>query len=175
MLMKASRENREVGGHNLKMAEFLSDLKTMIQASLTTSMNKLAKIKGVDLMTISRAVKVDLGMKSYIRRHQQLLTMTIKVTRITKEAKLLNWLHHDSGTVCIFSDKKMWTVDQVRNARNDRFLAFCVDEIPPIHATKHVGSVMLLDVIASDGKRMLPFWFEVGLKIMTDIYEGRSR
>ena len=61
--------------------------------------------------------------------------------------------------------KKNWTVDQTRNARNDRFLAYHVENVPPINATKHPASAMMLGVVASDGKRMPPFWFPKGLRV----------
>ncbi|QQP41889.1 Uncharacterized protein FKW44_016387 [Caligus rogercresseyi] len=42
-------------------------------------------------------------------------------------------MKHNGSTVRIFSDKKLWTVDQVRNSRNDRYLAYCIEEPPPPH------------------------------------------
>lgn len=53
-----------------------------------------------------------------------------------------------------------------------RFLAYCVDEVPPINSSKHPASAMMLGVVASDGKRMPPFWFPNGLKIGAKEYLG---
>ncbi len=50
----------------------------------------------------------------------------------------------------------MWTMDQYRNSRNDRYLAYSISEVTPIIWTKHPASVMMLGVVASDGRRMPP-------------------
>lgn len=64
----------------------------------------------------------------------------------------------------------MWTVDRARNAKNDRWLAYQVEDVPPIMKTKHPASAMMLGVVASNGARMPPFWFAKGLKIDTEVY-----
>lgn len=63
-------------------------------------------------------------------------------------------MKHHPSTICIFSDKKTWTVNQTRNSRNDQYLASCVEEVPPINTTKHLASVMMLGDVGSDGQRM---------------------
>ncbi len=64
-----------------------------------------------------------------------------------------------ASTVQIFSDKKLWTVDQARNIPNDRLLATGIDNVPLILCQKHPASAMMLGVISSDGNRVPPFWF----------------
>ena len=60
----------------------------------------------------------------------------IKITQFHGR-KLLGWLKKADGSIVrIFSDKKLWTVDRKRNARNDRWLAYHVEEVPPINCTK---------------------------------------
>ena len=44
------------------------------------------------------------------------------------------------------------------------------DEALPIMRTKHPASVMMLGVVGSDGQKMPPYFFKVGLKINTDVY-----
>ncbi|QQP55790.1 Uncharacterized protein FKW44_000237 [Caligus rogercresseyi] len=119
------------GGHNKKRtAEFLADLSDTIEASPTTSTRKQAKNLGVSKDTIRNAVQ-DLGLVSYVRIRRQLLSDASKETRVIKGKKLLTWMNHNGSTVRIFSDKKLWTVDQVRNSKNDRYLAYCIEEVPP--------------------------------------------
>ena len=159
------------GGHNRKRTEeFLADLSNTIEADPSTSMRKLAKKAGVSEGTIRNSV-VDLELTSYVRRRRQLLTKTTKKTRVAKGKKLLARCKKEGpSTVRIFSDKKLWTVDQARNARNDRWLAYHVEDVPPINVTKHPASAMMLGVVSSDGKRMPPYWFPKGLKIGTVEY-----
>ncbi len=64
----------------------------------------------------------------------------------------------------------MRTVDQVRNSRNDRFLAFSMEIAPLIHSQKHSVLAMILGMVALDRCRMRPFWYKKGLKINTADY-----
>ncbi len=158
------------GGHNRKRTEeFLTGVAAEIEASPTTSMRKLAKELNVSEGLIRKAVK-DLGAFSYVRRRRQLLTENSKRLRVERGKKLITWLKHNGSTVRVFSDKKNWTVDQSRNARNDRYLAYHVEDVPSINATKHPASAMMLGVVASDGKRMPPYWFPKGLRVGTEEY-----
>ncbi len=158
------------GGHNKKKTEtFMMGVACEIEASPTTSKRAMAKDLGVSEKTIRTVVK-ELGAFSYVRRRRQLLTEQTKKSRVAKGKLLLWWLRKNPSTVKIFSDKKMFVVDQARNARNDRYLAYCVDEVPPINQTKHPQGVMMLGVVASDGKRMPPHFFPAGLKINTEVY-----
>ncbi len=49
-------------------------------------------------------------------------------------------------------------------------LVYCVDSMPPIMMTKHPVGAMMLGVVSSDGKQMLPYWFPEGLKINMQTY-----
>jgi len=159
------------GGHNKKRTEeFLTGLACEIEASPTTSIRKLAKELNVSRTTISKAVK-NLGAYSYVRRRRQLLSEKTKQARVKKGKLLLWWLKKNRlDTVKIFSDKKLFTVDQSRNSRNDRYLAYHIEDVHPINQTKHPASVMVLGVVASDGSRMPPYFFPKGLKITTEVY-----
>ncbi|QQP55895.1 Transposable element tcb2 transposase [Caligus rogercresseyi] len=124
-------------------------------------MRKQAKNLGVSKDTIRNAVQ-DLGLVSYVRRRRQLLSDASKETRVIKGKKLLTWMKHNGSTVRIFSDKKLWTVDQVRNSRNDRYLAYCIEEVPPINTTKHPASAMMLEWSARMGTGCLHSGFPRG-------------
>ena len=95
-----------------------------------TSMRALAKERDVSDSTVRLAV-ADLGLKSYVRRERQLLTTVGKEKRFRKGKALLSWLKGHGGVVKIFTDEKNWTVDQARNARNDRFLTTSPANVPP--------------------------------------------
>ncbi|QQP37282.1 Putative transposable element [Caligus rogercresseyi] len=124
------------GGHNRKVDEdFLMGLMAEIEAD--------PQVFEVSEWTIRKAVS-KLGLR-------QLLSNSAKNSRVDRGKKLLSWLKKKP------SSTKNWTVDQSRNARNDRFLAYAVEE--------HPASSMMLGVVASDGKRMPPFWFPQGLRV----------
>ena len=75
----------------------------------------------------------------------------------------------------LHSDKKMFTVDQAYNRRNDRVVVDKDAEVTPVMTTKHPQGVMMLGVIGSDGKKMPPHFFPCGLKINTQVYLGVLR
>ena len=50
------------------------------------------------------------------------------------------------------------------NRQNDRYLAKSKDEVKGIVRTKHPAQIIVLGVIASDGKKMPPYFFEPGEK-----------
>ncbi|QQP40579.1 Putative transposable element [Caligus rogercresseyi] len=72
-----------------------------------------------------------------------------------------------AGRVIVFSDEKTWTVDPVRNRRNDRYLTFGeVDEdVRTMSTTKHPASVMSLGFVASNGKAMPLIWFPTDYRL----------
>ncbi len=145
--------------------DFLLHLAVEIEADPTRSMRKMSKDLSVSEFTIRKAVG-QLGLHSYVRRRRQLLSKSTNNIRVERGKKIINWLKKKpSSVVLVFSDKKNWMVDQSRNARNDRYLAFSRDEVPAINQTKHPASAMMLGVVASDGKRMPPFWFTHGLRV----------
>ena len=64
----------------------------------------------------------------------------------------------------------MWTIEQAPNRQNNRYLASCAGDVPAIQKQKYPKSAMMLGVVASDGARMPPFWFEKGLKVNSAVY-----
>jgi len=159
------------------MPNFLERLKELIDEDPTKFLRNLADL-GCSQTMIVTAVG-DLGTKSYVCQCRQLLTSATKVKRVEKSKKLTMWLKHHGSTVQIFSDKKIWRVDQARNSLNDRYLAYGVDEVPPINTTKFPASAMMLDVVASDGKRTPPIWFPastwVGKKEYLEVMESKVK
>eukprot|EP00095_Tigriopus_kingsejongensis_P010943 maker-scaffold234_size243041-snap-gene-1.28 protein:Tk10943 transcript:maker-scaffold234_size243041-snap-gene-1.28-mRNA-1 annotation:"hypothetical protein EAG_00300" len=90
--------------------------------------------------------------------------------RLERCQKILGFLKRHGSTVKIISDKKIFTVDQVYNRRNDRFIAGSPEEVKGVFRTKHPAQVMVMGVLASDGKKMPPNCFRVGEKIGANEY-----
>ena len=159
------------GGHNKKRTEaFINSLKAKINADPTISMRRHSRDLNVSTGTIRKAVHDDLGLKSFVRVPRHLLTATMKERRLERCKKILVDLKHNGSRIKIFSDKKIFTVDQVFNRRNDRYLAESTDQVKGVFRTKHPQQVMVLGVIGSDGQKMPPYFFNAGEKIGTDTY-----
>jgi inhibitor of nuclear factor kappa-B kinase subunit alpha len=116
------------------------------------------------------AINKDLSLKSFTRVPRHLLTEVMKQKRLERCKKLRQYLRKNQSIVKIFSDKKIFTVDQVTNRRNDRFIAETPDEVKGVYRTKHPAQVMVLGVLGSDGQKMPPYFFKAGEKIGTEAY-----
>jgi transposase len=159
------------GGQNKKRDEaFLDTLESSINTDPTKSIRRHAWELAVAPSTILLAVNHDLGLHSYVRTLRHLLTTSLKEKRLDRCKKLVNYLRRHGSIVKICSDKKIFTVDQVYNRRNDRYLAESIEEVKGVYRTKHPAQVMVLGVLASDGKRMPPYFFGANEKVDTDVY-----
>ena len=109
---------------------FLEDLLTRITNNPKVSLRQHARELEVSLDTIQQAV-AELGFKSFVRRKVQLITESARDRRLARAKKLLSWMKSSRAvsTVRIFSDKKIFTVDQFHNRHNDRWLAVNKDDV----------------------------------------------
>ena len=159
------------GGNGKKRDEaFLEGLQQSVDQDPTKSIRRLATELGTSKDTVHRAISSDLGLKSFARTPRHLLTNTMKKRRLERCKKVLCYLKSHGSTVKIFSDKKIFTVDQVYNRRNDRFIAKSIEEVKGIYRTKHPAQIMVLGVVASDGRKMPPYFFPPGEKVGADEY-----
>ena len=74
----------------------------------------------------------------------------------------MTWISHELTVKIV--------LDQVVNRRNDRYLAWSVEEVQGIYRTKHPAQVMVLGVVALDGKEMDPYFFKPDDKINARCY-----
>ena len=157
-------------GQTKRTNKFLRDLEAKIAQDPTKSMRRLASELKVAPGTVRRAVKSDLGLKSYARTPRHLLTEAMKTRRLERCRKVRSFLKKSVRTVIIFSDEKIFTVDAVVNRRNDRYLAESLADVKGTYRTKHPAQVMMLGVVASDGKKMPPYFFKPGERVNADAY-----
>ena len=160
------------GGASKKRTEaFLANFKSKIKADSHVSMRRHACDLGVAPSTIHKAIHDNLKCKSYVRTMRHLLTDEMKAKKVKRSKKILNYLRSHGSTIKIFSDKEIFTMDQVYNRRNDRAIEESSDKVKGIYRTKHPWQVMVLGVLASDGKKMPPYFFKDGEKIgMAEYY-----
>ena len=99
---KVQRSRHSPRSDRKRTKTFLAGLKRTLKSDPSQPMSKLAQKRSVSRSTISRAVKEDLGMKSYVRRVRNLLTTRSKALRAERCPKLLNHLKHKGGTCPCF-------------------------------------------------------------------------
>ncbi|QQP39315.1 Transposable element tcb2 transposase [Caligus rogercresseyi] len=150
--------------------KFLAGLRKSINAFPTKSMSALAKDRSVHRSTIFRAIKHDLGYKSYVMKVRHLLTDKMKATREARCRKILSSLKNTGGHLRFFCDEKIFTLDKKRNRQNDRWICREASEVPMVFRTKNPAAVMVLGVISSEGHVMPPHFFEPKQKVNQEVY-----
>lgn len=160
---------REAPVNKIRSSRFNGRVKRRVERDPTSSMRKIAKEMKVDEKTIRTVVK-DLGKKSFVRPPRQLITEKTRIKRLERARAMLNRMKKGGSTVTIFSDKKIFTVDQAYNRRNNRVILDQGEAPTPVNRTKHPASVMVLGVVASNGKKCPPIFIESGVRITADIY-----
>ena len=119
-------------------------------------------------MTISKAVRKDLKMKSYCRQRHCILTAKSKAIRIERNPLLLNHLKNCGGDVRIFVDEKIFIVGKKKtNCRNSWVIAKSHKELPAMMESKHPTSVMVFSAVVSNGRIMPPHFIKAGTKTNT--------
>jgi inhibitor of nuclear factor kappa-B kinase subunit alpha len=167
---RVDRKKRETPSHQILTKKFLAKLSKAVEKEPTLSIRRHAKKLKVSATTVRNGLK-KVGKQSVVRPPVPLLTERLKELRLERSKRLLSWLKkHDSATVKIFSDKKVFTVDQAYNRRNDRYIVDRGTPAVPVNKTKHPASVMVLGVICSDGRKPPPIFIPEGLKVNTEAY-----
>ncbi len=148
--------------------------KGRIKRNLVCTIRGMAKAMSLTLSTVDRIVHEDLGMKSRARRKKHLINNTTKAKRLTRSKVLLQ--HLKAGTLPIlFSDKKLFCIDWVSNSRTDWYITDkkpedVPDNIKFTFKTKHTASVMVLAVMASNGKKCPAIFIRNNEKINAAVY-----
>jgi hypothetical protein len=167
---ESKRKAHKKRSDSKRTPRFLMGLKRSIAKNPATPITVLAKKRSVDRMTVSKAIKNDLNLKSYKFTKRHILTSAMKVRRLENGTKLLSNLKSNGNRIVFFSDEKNWTVDRAYNTQNDRFLAEDKVKVPHIYRTKFPASIMTLGVIGSNGKVMPPIFFEPKERVGADKY-----
>jgi transposase len=130
----------------------------------------VAKDMGLARTTMQLILKKDLGMTAYKKQKVHGLTEIQKKARVVKCRNILNW--HD-GDEIIFSDEKMFLLQDSHNQQNDRVYAKRLTDVPSnklaVERYQNVSRVMVWGAISKRGKLPLLF-IEKGVKVDTNYY-----
>lgn len=165
-------EHKPCGPHKAKKRTktFLAGLKRSIKANPAVSIRAHAARRGVSRKTMSKAIKEDLGLKSYVRGRRHLLTEKMKAVRLERSQKLRRICKVNPGVVRLFSDESIFTVDGAYNPQNDRWLSEQRSGIPHVMKTKNPAKIMVFGLITSDGKVMPAHIFPPGTTVNSTVY-----
>ena len=101
----------------------IQKVKSRMNRKKKVSIRKLANELDISNMSVVRILKQDLGYRSYKKRVEPALTDLQK----TKRLKFANWVRHnfrkEDTLKILFTDEKMFDIDGIYNAQNDRIWA----------------------------------------------------
>lgn len=154
----------------IRTEEFIEGIWSLRCSNPGMPMKQMAKHVEVSETTTRRAVREDLCLYSYKHRVTHLVPKHKRPVRVRRGQKLLDWREKNPEKIIIYSDEKQWVVDSKQNRQNDRYLAYCVEDVPEKHCTTKPSGAMMLGVCASDGKVMPPLWIDKGAKVDSKVY-----
>ena len=137
------------------------------------SIRKKARDFEISERTLRRVVHDDLGLKSLKRRKVHMLTTAMKQKRLDRSRALLSRATPNVLDRILFSDEKLFTIEQASNTQNDRVLSPSVKEVPEnlrfIPRCQKPASVMVWAGISADSRTDLIF-VTAGVKINAKTY-----
>jgi hypothetical protein len=114
---------------------------------------------------MQRILKKDLGLKAYKKQRVHGLTEVQKKTKVVKFRNLLRW--HD-GDEIIFSDEKMFLLQESHNQQNNRVYVKKLSDASmnklAVERYQNVSSVKVWGAVSKKGKLPLLFIKKRGLK-----------
>ena len=147
-------------------------IKTKLRTNPKWSARKLSKAVATSRSTVRRILKNDLGLSSYKFRRAQLLSVAAKAIRLTRARALKARFAAGRHRSILFSDEKVFTIQQAHNAQNDRIWA-AEAPLPGKRVVSRVQfpkSLMVWAGVTFDGKTPLVF-IEKGVKINQTAYQ----
>ncbi len=158
------------GSHQLvSTKEFIEALINCIITNPDMFMCQHAQGMAVSDFTICKNLQ-EHGFKNFVCHKQHLITEAAKEKWLKQCQKLLSSVRNHQSKVKIFSDKKIFVIDQCHNHHNDCWIALDRDDVKGICKTKHPQQVMVLGILASDGMRMDPIFFARDEKCNAKVY-----
>lgn len=134
----------------------------------------MAKDLGVSTRSLSRVVKLDLGLRPYKLRKLQGLSTDQMGKRLQRAKSLLKRFAKDDLENLVFSDEKFFSVRQCYNSQNVRIYAASVEDIPEdmrtVERFQAEQKVMVWAAVSKKGKFPLVF-VNPGAKINAAYYK----
>lgn len=151
-------------------------LRLRLKRNPRRSMRKTAKDLNVNRETIRKIAKNVLKVKPYKLQKAHLITDKMKQVRLKRSKNLLKLDAIQQWETIVFSDEKMFTIEQVFNSQNDRIwskdLSVSISNARIVSRSQKPASLMVWAAITSNGKTPLHF-VDPGVKIDQIYYRKR--
>jgi len=145
-------------------------IRSRVRRNPKVSMRKIAVQTGLKRESVRKIAKNVLKLKPYKMREAQLLTDNNKTMRLQRCRALLRRFAAKRWENLLFTDEKVFTLEQYHNSQNDRIWS---QEAPTssriVTRRQYPQSVMVFGGICATGKTPLIFVTK-GIKINKDVY-----
>lgn len=135
----------------------------------------MAREMSISTRSMSRIIKSDLGMGAFRRSTGHLLTSQLKSIRTTRSKALLQRYDNNKHRQILFTDEKIFTVEEKFNRQNDRIYAHSSREAREVASRvqrgHHPASVMVWWGVSYEGVTQLHFC-EKGVKTAAKNYQA---
>ena len=147
----------------------------MLARKPTLSHRKVAARARMLRGSACRIISRDLGLKPFKRSKTEALTTQAIKKRVTRCRNLLKWLKTANSDTIVFTDEKIWSVNEKYNSQNSRVYLNDRTGIPDrfrnVEQSLHPKSVMVWAGISGCGKTNLVF-IPQGTKINANVYKN---
>lgn len=141
-----------------------------IRRNPAQSMRKISRMLNLSKSSVHDIATKDLKLKAYKKQKIHGLTTVQKTERVRRSRNLLAW---HAGDEIIFSDEKMFLLQDSHNQQNDRVWSVSLYDAPvdklAVERFQNVSRVMVWGAISRKGKIPLHF-VETGAKIDQNYY-----
>lgn len=166
-------EDRRKSGRprTVRTPQMIKSIRERIARNPQRSARKMAKDFGISKNRMQTILKDELGLRAFKKSKIHGLSNAQKVKRFERSKILLDW---HAGDEIIFSDEKLFLLQESHNTQNDRVYATSLDNIPTnkrqVQRFQNVSSVMVWGAISRRAKLPLVF-IEKGVKINQQYYK----
>lgn len=170
-----SIKNRPKSGRpkGIRTKECIKRIREKIRRNPRRSGRKLAKQENVSLSSMQRLLKIDLGLKPYKKRKLHGLSSQQMVKRHQRAKALLKRHGAEGVKKIVFSDEKLFVVEEKFNAQNHRIYAMAIEDVPKkirnVQRFQNKSSTMVWAGVGYNGKIPLKF-IKKGVKINSRYY-----
>lgn len=140
------------------------------------SANKMSQEINISTRSLQRIIKIDLGLKPYKKRIQHGLTDVAKKKRFVRCQHLLDRYAPQDLEKIVFSDEKLFLIEEKANSQNIRIYSASIEDIPEemrtVERFQKENKTMVWCGISKKGKFPMTF-VEKGVKINAKYYQER--
>lgn len=158
---------------SIRTADRIKRIREKIRRIPERSARKLAQEEGINRESMRTILHVDLGLRAYRKRKIHGLTNAQKLKRLDRSKKLLKRHAGRNLDKIIFSDEKLFVMQQAHNSKNDVVYSLSIEAIPDefrnVHRFQNKSSVMVWAALSKKGKIPIVF-IDKGIKINGKYY-----